>query len=712
MVMDQQKVLPKSKGFMASMLAIALAATSVIASAQAAQAIESSSTVTINGLGGQDPNDNDGIGIVINGGEESNPAAPFDGSDEVYLGGLSNFFGQGGGLVLAIPTSNSTALVFGNAGAGVSGTEGGDQQMWDDIIVSNLDGSARNDGTVAAGAGSATVMYTARATINSVPYEYSIVRKITYTNGGLWNGQLESKNVYHNTFTLFATNNAPSARLFYGGDLAPGASDEGFGILQSPPVAGIAPINSTTVYALNPNIEPGMYLAIGEGNDGESGAYTNFDGYSSRNFEDPYDAINQGQDIGTNLDPNEHDAGIQVQFNLGTPNAPSSTISGQIDVVKHMDVSVGRYTSLKAKLQSDNLTSNRDTTLKLALETSEVIDTLDPGFSFSFNLPASLKKSSNFTSFGNDCFVAGTISWANNNRTIVGSGIKLKARGDAKDHCTITAAVTAGQSVGDFKLTTSDAITQFPLLNLLSYEYSVAKGTTVPVEPKIMLPSTAKEAEDLSLALNLAVGAKITGAKAKLSGKGLKANSTYQLIMESKPKVLATGTTNSAGKFSASVNLSAFCPGAGKHTLTLIGTKPNGQRTKAVTSLVLDKKCAALAIVQGKKSDKSVKVGGLRFAADSAALKPETIAALKLIAPVIKNAKIVTVEGYTSGKVKSKATRFVNKKLAGDRAKNVANYVASLGVKAKFVVVAKGAVNPISKNAKAKNRRVEISVSF
>jgi flagellar motor protein MotB len=72
----------------------------------------------------------------------------------------------------------------------------------------------------------------------------------------------------------------------------------------------------------------------------------------------------------------------------------------------------------------------------------------------------------------------------------------------------------------------------------------------------------------------------------------------------------------------------------------------------------------------------------------------------------------VTVEGYTSGKVKSKATRFVNKKLAGDRAKNVANYVASLGVKAKFVVVAKGAVNPISKNAKAKNRRVEISVSF
>jgi outer membrane protein OmpA-like peptidoglycan-associated protein len=259
---------------------------------------------------------------------------------------------------------------------------------------------------------------------------------------------------------------------------------------------------------------------------------------------------------------------------------------------------------------------------------------------------------------------------------------------------------------------TSDSTTVSTAYEATSTVTVAGDPTQDGCEPDILLPPTGAEAEDLSLLLKMDVGVKLEGALTLLEGKGLQAASKYQLIIESTPHVLYTGKTNADGNFSTSVKIPAFCPGSGKHTLTLIGTKPNGKRTKAVTYLVLDKKCTALAIVQGKKSNKSVKVGGLSFDYGSAKLKSETIAALDLIAPAIKSAKSVTIVGFTQTDKKSKASRAANLKLGGKRAQNVANYLASHGVKAKFVVVAKGAVNPASPRIQAKNRRVEISVRF
>lgn len=96
------------------------------------------------------------------------------------------------------------------------------------------------------------------------------------------------------------------------------------------------------------------------------------------------------------------------------------------------------------------------------------------------------------------------------------------------------------------------------------------------------------------------------------------------------------------------------------------------------------------------------------FANRSAKLSKAAKTTLDCVAVTVGKAKSIKIYGYTMTNKKSAVSKIANKKLAKKRAKAVRKYLRTKGVKAKIIVVAKGAVNPASTTNQAKNRRVVI----
>ncbi|CAB4329739.1 MAG: OmpA family protein [Actinobacteria bacterium] len=224
-------------------------------------------------------------------------------------------------------------------------------------------------------------------------------------------------------------------------------------------------------------------------------------------------------------------------------------------------------------------------------------------------------------------------------------------------------------------------------------------------------PDEATEVLDLSLALDLNVGAKVEGAKSTLLGSNLKPTSQYQLIMQSDPVVLYTGTTDPNGNINQLITLPSVCPAKGKHTLSLVGTRPDGTKAKAVAYLAFDGKCRVLGIVQGATL-KSAKFGGIRFGYNSARLSKVSKSNIRSMSVLLTDAKVVKVYGYTQTNLKSASSKKANKALAKRRAASVKAYLKKLGVTAKIEIVAVGAKKPVSKKKQYKNRRVTLKMQY
>ncbi len=96
------------------------------------------------------------------------------------------------------------------------------------------------------------------------------------------------------------------------------------------------------------------------------------------------------------------------------------------------------------------------------------------------------------------------------------------------------------------------------------------------------------------------------------------------------------------------------------------------------------------------------------FANRSAKLSKAAKSTLDCVATQVGKAKAIKIYGYTMTNKKSAASKLANKKLAKKRAQAVRKYLRTKGVKAKVIVIAKGAVNPVSKSDQSKNRRVVI----
>ena len=215
----------------------------------------------------------------------------------------------------------------------------------------------------------------------------------------------------------------------------------------------------------------------------------------------------------------------------------------------------------------------------------------------------------------------------------------------------------------------------------------------------------------LELRLKLAVGAKLNGSDATISGGGLKAFSTYTLTMNSTPYLIYTGTTDADGNFVETVNIpKGACVTAGQHRLLLVGIAPDDTVSSATQWLLLDGNCT----VQERSNlgpIKKASIGKLLFNYRSAVLTKKAKQTLWAMMPLLRKSKSIEVYGYTQTQNKSAASKKANIQLAKQRTYAIAKFLKYVGIKAKVVVRPKGPVSPVS-NWQKYNRRVELTIKL
>lgn len=245
----------------------------------------SEDAVVLNPGGGAQADGSDGLRMIFNG---ASPIASNVGSDQVVYTNKTNWCCGGAGPVLNIGGTG-----YGEAGAARNSV----LSSFDSLTVATTGAVER----VAAGAsvsssatGNATATLTYSVTDGGLTY--TVKREISYTF---------PNNYYDETWTVTipATNTA-EVKLYIGGDSAPGGSDAGIG---STVVAG----GKRTIYEANPLSE--QYFAYGELDAGQG-----FSHYFIGHYSSPYASIAAGNDLADTIDTTQHDAGIQVQFSLGS----------------------------------------------------------------------------------------------------------------------------------------------------------------------------------------------------------------------------------------------------------------------------------------------------------------------------------------------------------------------------------------------------------
>lgn len=227
-----------------------------------------------------------------------------------------------------------------------------------------------------------------------------------------------------------------------------------------------------------------------------------------------------------------------------------------------------------------------------------------------------------------------------------------------------------------------------------------------PATPSVSGPLSLK------LTLKLEIGAKFAGQNVVIKGGGLKANSDYTLVMNSKTVVIFKSKTDAKGNFLNTIKIPGkACIEAGKHSLTLSGTAPDGKKATDTAHFFINDKCEVVAQAT-KETSKSWTLNGFLFGFLQPTLNTGGVASLKALAPLIKGAKSITIYGYTETDTKSEAVKRANIILAQGRCDSVVAYLKTLGIKAVFKTVAKGGVDPVSVKEQWKNRRVVITATY
>ena len=165
---------------------------------------------------------------------------------------------------------------------------------FDTLTYSNLTGSASTSGGSATGSGSATITY--GVTVGGLLY--TVERNITYTY---------PNDFYNQSFnvTVPAGNTLP-VKLYHSIDTTPGGSDHGYGISLTAPVRQVVSLNPISHFQFGVRDAPGSAPLDGA-------------------TEGPPNPIMSatsppvtGGDVGFTVDTSDHDAGIVVQWTIGS----------------------------------------------------------------------------------------------------------------------------------------------------------------------------------------------------------------------------------------------------------------------------------------------------------------------------------------------------------------------------------------------------------
>ena len=378
--------------------------------------------VIINPAGGVATNGTDGLRMVVNSdGAYDQTYVP--GQDQLYYRNTYQYC-----CGAAAPMLNIGGTLYGEAGAA------GGSASWTTLDVVSTSGSAA-DVESAPGSGGTVIRYT--AVHNELTYV--VERTIDYR--------------YPNNFVtdsyefVIPDGNTDTVKFYLGGDAAPGSSDAGSGVMLTSPVR--------TVYSVNPSSD--IQLGYGEVPGDEP-----FDGALAISFYDPYDDVAAGADIGFASNPDVHDAGIMIQWTLGsTPGTYDRSLRQYVGA---------RGAALYASFTDQEVVRGEGTDLVLELlntGTNEVT-----GAGFEVVLPAGMSVDDGPTA--NTCGGTATVT--------PGSVILTGGTVAGAENCTVTVPVVTS-AAGEYVLNAESVTTIEGLENAIGATVLTAVEPDGPVDP-------------------------------------------------------------------------------------------------------------------------------------------------------------------------------------------------------------------------------------
>ncbi|HJM04541.1 MAG TPA: choice-of-anchor U domain-containing protein [Candidatus Saccharimonadaceae bacterium] len=300
--------------------------------------------MTLNPGGGVLTNGSDGIRFTVNSDPASgNPNNAFAGADAVVYRNTYQYCCAAGG-----PMLNIGGTLYGQAGPASS------SQAWSSVELVSISGAAvEGDRTSATGNSGAVLRYT--ATVGEL--EYVMTRTLSY--------------VYPNDYVtdsysfVIPEGNEVTVKFYLGGDTAPGSSDSGYGVMLTSPVRSVISLNTSS------NIMFGFREVSGS---------RAFDGATSQHYSAPYNTVRSGGDIGYVVTTTNHDAGLMMQWNLG------STPGTQTAVLQQFATRQG--TNLNAAFLSSTTEIGEPVLLSISIVNTELVAV--NGLDYTVALPSGL----------------------------------------------------------------------------------------------------------------------------------------------------------------------------------------------------------------------------------------------------------------------------------------------------------------------------------
>lgn len=249
--------------------------------------------VTLNPGGGVLANGSDGLRFTVNadaGG--SGYDAAIAGQDGVAYRATRQYCCGAGAPMLSIG-----GVLYGQSGPANSGSVA----TWSSLQVTSTSGATSvGSRTSAIGNSAATIRYT--VVKNGLTYTVDRTMTYTYPNDYVTDAY---------TFTI-PVGNTELVKFYLGGDTAPGSSDQGYGIMLTSPVRSVISLNTSSQIMFGFREMPGSKI---------------FDGATSQHYSAPYSTVSSGGNIGYVVTASNHDAGLMMQWNLGSaPGTQSASL--------------------------------------------------------------------------------------------------------------------------------------------------------------------------------------------------------------------------------------------------------------------------------------------------------------------------------------------------------------------------------------------------
>jgi hypothetical protein len=462
--------------------------------------------VYINPGGGVQTDGSDGLRI------EMNLPAPFYaiGGEQVVYRNTGQYC-----CTSAAPMLNIGGQLYGEVGPAAFPI--GSVVDWTSLSILSPTGSTTTSGGSSTGSGSVTLRYVA----TKGGLTYTVDRAVSYTY---------PNDFFSETYTFtIPPGNTDTVKFYMGGDTAPGSSDQGYGVMLTSPVRSVISLNTLS------QILFGYREVIGS---------RAFDGAVARQYNTPYPTVEAGADIGFFVEAADHDAGLMVQWNLGsTPGTLTASMEEFVNV---------QGTNLLATFGAANANAGSPVPLDFNIVNTQLSTTT--GLGFTFALPAGTTIAS--ASPTNGCSGTLTATPGSDTVTLAGGSVGATA------NCVISVPVIAAQA-GTYQITSASVSGLAVLTNGIG-------TSTFVVDPPAGTPPTWTDSTIGSLQVGVAFadGVSATGT----------ATVTYSVAAGSLPAGLALDTATGA--------ITGTPTAAGPYDFTLAAANSIGTITQQFTGTV------------------------------------------------------------------------------------------------------------------------------